>query len=79
MIFFFSEKPENLKYQGDYAFKLPPRKMLYACKDENYEADIHELHETHKLAEQVCRYDLDNVDVAWLNRLNELRTLTGRY
>ena len=39
--------------------------------DENYKQGIHELHETQQLAEQVCRYDLDDLDVSWLTGLNQ--------
>ncbi|ELU08893.1 hypothetical protein CAPTEDRAFT_225697 [Capitella teleta] len=56
---------------GPYTFKLPHKKYLHACNDETFKQGIHELHDTQSLAEQVCRYDLDDLDVSWLNRANE--------
>ena len=55
-----------------------PHKVLHAMHDDNYKKGLHELHETHKLAEQVCRYDLDDQDVHWLVALNEQRETMGR-
>ena len=48
-----------------------PKKFLHAQTDENYKQGVHELHETQKLAEHVCRYDLDDLDVSWLNLANK--------
>ena len=55
-----------------------PKKLLHAQKDDLYQQGLHELHETHKLAEQVCRYDLDDLDVTWLSSLNEEREAMGK-
>ena len=52
--------------------------MLHATKDESYTQGQHELHETQKLAEQVCRYDLDDMDVKWLLRVNAERAEMGQ-
>ena len=70
MLLIFSEIPS-----------LPrnPKKYLHAQKDETYQQAIHELHETHKLSEQVCRYDLDELDVAWLRVYNEQREEMGEF
>lgn len=56
-----------------------PKKYLHAVKDENYRVGLHELHESHKLAEDICRYDLDDFDVTWLNLMNEEREGMGQY
>ena len=57
---------------------LSPKKLLHAQNDENYRQGNHELHETHKLAEQVCRYDLDDLDVSWLLRANQELEACGK-
>ena len=46
-------------------------------KDEEYKSGLHELHECHKMAEDTCRYDLDDIDVAWLTTLNTEREAMG--
>ena len=48
-------------------------------QDETYKQGIHDLTEMHKLAEQVCRYDLDDQDVAWLSLVNPEREDMGVY
>ena len=60
---------ENL--YGAYPFKIP-KKLLHSAKDETYQIAVHELHEQQKLAEQVCRYDLDDLDVLWLEEFNDI-------
>ena len=60
-------------------FVFRPRKYLHATQDETYRQGVHELHEMHQLADQVCRYDLDELDVAWLALNNAERELMGMY
>jgi len=55
-----------------------PKKFLHAVQDSEYRQGIHDLHEMHKLSEQVCRYDLDQVDVCWLDSYNLLRAGCGQ-
>ena len=55
------------------------KKFLHAAQDSEYKQGIHDLHEMQKLADQVCRYDLDDLDVSWLGRFNELREEMGAY
>lgn len=62
---------------GPYPFKLP-KKLLHSAKDEQFEQALHELHEQQKLAEQVCRYDLDDMDVLWLDSFNDLLESWGQ-
>jgi hypothetical protein len=54
-----------------------PKKLLHAVADETYRQGAHELHETQKLADEVCRYDLDELDVTWLSNYNCLRLQHG--
>ena len=51
--------------------------MLHATADETYRQACHELTNMSQLAEQVCRYDLDELDVKWLERFNEEREDIG--
>ena len=63
-------KTVNENLYGPYPFKMP-KKLLHSAKDETYQSAMHELHEQQKLAEQVCRYDLDDLDVLWLESFND--------
>ncbi|XP_074649831.1 protein Jade-3-like [Tubulanus polymorphus] len=58
-------------------FKLPQRKLLHATHDDDYKQGNHELTGMHQLSEQVVRYDLDDLDVLWLQRVNEDRVELG--
>ena len=55
-----------------------PKKLLHAVADETYRQGMHELHDTQKLADEVCRYDLDELDVTWLSNYNCLRLQQGK-
>ena len=52
---------------------------MHAVQDETYRQGLHELHETQKMADEVCRYDLDDLDCTWLNNYNELRKEHGKH
>ncbi|KAK2148927.1 hypothetical protein LSH36_474g00032 [Paralvinella palmiformis] len=67
------EAKNIVTYKG---FKFP-KKYFHAMKDETYRPAIHELDNTPEEEEKVCRYDLDYLDVVWLERLNEERTYLG--
>ena len=54
-----------------------PRKNLHGSKDETYQQGIHELTGMQQLADLVIRYDLDDIDVCWLNMANEKREETS--
>jgi len=68
----------STKPKGTGDFKMP-KKFLHACKDETYQLGQHELTGMSQLSEQVVRYDLDDLDVAWLTQLNEHRMECGMY
>lgn len=57
-------------------FKIP-RKYLHGSKDETFQQGIHELTGMQQLADQVIRYDLDDIDVCWLNLVNDKREETS--
>ena len=57
----------------------PQGKLLHASKDDQYQKGIHELHDTQSMAEEICRYDLDELDMYWLQYLNDEREQMGRY
>jgi len=46
-------------------------------QDETYRQGLHELHETQRMADEMCRYDLDDLDSAWLANYNDLRQEHG--
>ncbi|XP_076315906.1 uncharacterized protein LOC143228548 [Tachypleus tridentatus] len=53
-----------------------PKKLIRCSHDPFFSNDIHVLTNVATQAEKVCRYDLDDMDVQWLKRLNEeLETL----
>ncbi|CAG2249068.1 JADE3 [Mytilus edulis] len=68
------ENAEKAKTTGD--FKMP-RKLLHSCKDETYKQGDHELTGMQQLADQVVRYDLDDLDVSWLDSMNAERLGLG--
>jgi hypothetical protein len=52
-----------------------PKKYLCAANDSNYKASIHEAYITHGLVNDttntlICKYDCDDMDIHWLNRVN---------
>ncbi|KAK6168409.1 hypothetical protein SNE40_020949 [Patella caerulea] len=53
-------------------FKIP-RKFLHAVQDESYRQGCHELTGMNQLSELVVRYDLDDLDVCWLETVNDER------
>lgn len=58
---------------------LRPRKLLHSCKDETYKQGDHELTGMQQLADQVVRYDLDDLDVSWLDSMNAERLGLGKF
>ena len=44
---------------------------------ERFTASHHEYKNSNDLADNVCRYDLDDLDVAWLEKYNEERVDMG--
>lgn len=62
---------------GDFKILRNSRKLLHAAADETYRQGMHELTGMQQLAEQVVRYDLDDIDVCWLTQVNEEREEMG--
>lgn len=60
-----------------YFYIYRPRKYLHGSKDETYQQGINELTGMQQLADQVIRYDLDDIDVCWLNLANDKREETS--
>ncbi|KAK3577242.1 hypothetical protein CHS0354_030523 [Potamilus streckersoni] len=69
-------RPVIDKYSLPGDFKIP-KKYLHDTRDETYKQGIHELTGMQQLAEQVVRYDLDDLDVCWLQKVNEEREEMG--
>lgn len=63
LIFFFHCRPKN--------------KYIRITKDEHFRVDEHYLSNVGIQAEKCCAYDLEDVDVVWLNILNGERALLG--
>ena len=72
---------ESLKYTKSvvhvYNYFRPKNKYLRITKDEHFTHDQHYLSNTPGLSEQVCFYDLDQFDEAWLKIFNGERNLSG--
>jgi hypothetical protein len=45
--------------------------------DDFYSPDIHQLTSAPARSQQACAYDMDDVDLAWLNRVNAQRNAIG--
>ncbi|XP_076360069.1 uncharacterized protein LOC143252199 isoform X2 [Tachypleus tridentatus] len=58
------------KKEKKNVFKLP-KKYIRCSHDQFFSNDLHVLTNIATQAEKVCRYDLDDLDVQWLKRLNE--------
>ncbi|EDS30658.1 Jade-3 [Culex quinquefasciatus] len=64
-------------YKKRQDFKLPKNKYIRITKDESFSHDQHYLSNTPAISEQVCYYDLDQCDEAWLKVFNGERNLSG--
>ena len=59
-------------------FPLSPKnKFVRVTHDDFYSAEIHQLTSAPARSQQACAYDMDDVDLAWLNRVNMHRTAVG--
>jgi len=66
-----------LKLEVTHCVRGRPKKLLHAVQDETFKQGLHELHETQQMADELCRYDLDELDWTWLAGYNELRQEQG--
>ncbi|XP_076446713.1 uncharacterized protein LOC143284030 isoform X2 [Babylonia areolata] len=57
-------------------FKIP-HKLLHERVDSMYKKGLHELTGMQQLSEQLVRYDLDDLDVCWLDEVNFTRREMG--
>lgn len=53
-------------------FKLPKKLIRFTC-NKSFNPDIHVMSHTNTLAERTCRYDMDDVDFHWLQKVNQDR------
>lgn len=74
-IFYF--RPVSPLYNNK-DFRLP-KKLLKSEKDNFFNGNAHSLYDVHGLAEEMCRYDLDDKDMLWLTRINEDRQNCGTF
>ena len=56
-----------------------PRKLLAMSRFGVYTPETHQVTPMALRAEQVCAYDLDDVDRRWLTAVNGERALTGTF
>lgn len=55
-----------------------PEKLLCIHEEAERFSIYHEFKNSNDLADNVCRYDLDDLDVAWLEKYNEERVDMGK-
>ncbi|CAD5120454.1 DgyrCDS9022 [Dimorphilus gyrociliatus] len=53
------------------------KKYIHQTKDETYDEKEHKLSNYDKIGESLCRYDLDLMDISWLEIFNRGRTSSG--
>ncbi len=66
-------------YNFFFIFCSPKNKYIRITKDEHFRVDEHYLSNVGIQAEKCCAYDLEDVDVVWLNIVNGERVLMGMY
>ena len=54
-----------------------PKKLLCMSRRGTYTSDTHQVSTAALRSEQMCNYDLDDLDQRWLNSLNGERALMG--
>ncbi len=63
-----------------FSFHISPKnKFVRVTHDDFYSSDIHQLTSAPARSQQVCAYDMDDIDLAWLNRVNNQRNAIGKY
>lgn len=61
-----------------YSFSFRPKnKFVRVTHDDFYSSDIHQLTSAPARSQQACAYDMDDLDLAWLNRVNIQRNAIG--
>ena len=61
-----------------YSFLFRPKnKFVRVTHDDFYSSDIHQLTSAPARSQQACAYDMDDLDLAWLNRVNIQRNAIG--
>ena len=58
-------------------FSRPKNKFVRVTHDDFYSSDIHQLTSAPARSQQACAYDMDDVDLSWLNRVNAQRNAVG--
>uniref|UniRef100_A0A914XQA3 Uncharacterized protein n=1 Tax=Plectus sambesii TaxID=2011161 RepID=A0A914XQA3_9BILA len=65
-----------LRVQLSSTFKQP-KKLMCTHKTSLYSSEQHQWVQTAKKADQICRYDVDDLDVRWLNLIGARRAKAG--
>ena len=77
LLFDFDVKVSTDKKHVFFSFPCSPRKLLCMSRTGVYTPETHQVTPMALRAEQVCAYDLDDVDRRWLTAVNGERSLTG--
>ena len=66
-----------LNYLPNFTFFSPnsPKKLM--CMSRRYTSETHQVTTTAIRSEQMCNYDLDDMDLRWLSAVNGERALMG--
>lgn len=64
-------------YKRFFPIYRPKNKFVRVTHDDFYSSDIHQLTSAPARSQQACAYDMDDVDLAWLNRVNAQRSAIG--
>lgn len=64
-------------YRCLYNSSRPKNKFVRVTHDDFYSTEIHQLTSAPARSQQTCAYDMDDVDLAWLNRVNAQRNAIG--
>ncbi|KAG8192719.1 hypothetical protein JTE90_009742 [Oedothorax gibbosus] len=71
-----SSNVRAIREKSKYNFKLP-KKLMRTTEDSFFNQEHHVLIDTATKAESVCKYDMDDMDSAWLYAFNERRNYYG--
>ena len=78
-----AHQKENKQSSVNVPVHKMPKKYLCPVQDRKYQPSVHEAYITHRILNDtktnrlICRYDCDEMDLAWLNRVNYEFQLAG--
>ena len=60
-----------------YLYAFRPKKLIRTTEDSFFSNEFHVLSDVGKKADNICKYDLDDLDAHWLAIFNERREDLG--